>query len=280
MLHDPEILEFQVVKSTKYFRRLNNFLKFVHVILLTLRVMGSYGALAAGFFCIVFLQQQLVTPENPWRQSCEQEKQKIPLIIVDAGHGGHDGGAVANGAIEKHLTLEIARKVREELVAAGFRVVMTRDGDVFLPLEERAVLSEKLGAEVFVSVHINTDGSGSEAEGLETYFAGKPSLLAIRKTGRKEGKDSMSEKLASLVQRCACEETQAVNRGTKQRDYVVIEEARCPAVLVECGFLTNAIEARRLREKAHQEKLATGIASGVKLFLKSKPTPAAVLAEK
>jgi len=82
------------------------------------------------------------------------------------------------------------------------------------------------------------------------------------------------------VQRCACDETQTVNRGTKQRDYVVIEEARCPAVLVECGFLTNVTEARRLKEKAHQEKLARGIASGVKLFLQSKPAAAAVLAEK
>ena len=255
-------------------------MKFINIITIILRVIGSYGALAAGFFCIVFLQQQVLTPENPWRESSEQETPKIPLVIVDAGHGGHDGGAVANGAIEKHLALEIARKVRDELVAAGLRVVMTRDGDVFLPLEERAALSEKLGAEVFVSVHINTDGSGSEAEGLETYFSGKSSLVAVRKTGRKDRNHSMSEKLASLVQRCACEESQVVNRGTKQRDYVVIEEACCPAVLVECGFLTNTIEARRLREKAHQEKLAAGIASGVKLFLQSKQAPAAVLAEK
>lgn len=218
--------------------------------------------------------------ERPKVEPWDSDTQKIPLVLVDAGHGGHDGGAVANGGIEKHLTLDIARKVRDELIAAGLRVVMTREKDAFLPLEERAALTGKLGAEVFVSVHINTDGSGSEAEGLETYFAGKPSLAVLRKTGQKGENESMSEKLASLVQRCACDEAQVASRGTKQRDYVVIEEARCPAVLVECGFLTNVSEARRLKEKVHQERLARGIASGVKLFLQSRPAVAAVLAEK
>ncbi len=248
--------------------------------MLTLQVIGSFGALTGGILSLMVLQHQVATLERPRVDPWDSKTQKIPLVLVDAGHGGHDGGAVANGGIEKHLTLDIARKVRDELIAAGLRVVMTREKDAFLPLEERAALTEKFGAAAFVSVHINTDGSGSEAEGLETYFAGKPSLAVMRKTGVKGENELMSEKLATLVQRCACDESQAANRGTKQRDYVVIEEARCPAVLVECGFLTNATEARRLKDKAHQEKLARGIASGVKLFLQSKPAIAAVLAEK
>lgn len=248
--------------------------------MLTLQVIGSFGALTGGILSLMLLQHQVATLERPRVDPWDSKTQKIPLVLVDAGHGGHDGGAVANGGIEKHLTLDIARKVRDELLAAGLRVVMTREKDAFLPLEERAALTEKLGAAAFVSVHINTDGSGSEAEGLETYFAGKPSLAVRRKTGVTGENELMSEKLATLVQRCACDEAQADNRGTKQRDYVVIEEARCPAVLVECGFLTNIDEARRLKDKAHQEKLARGIASGVKLFLQSKPAIAAVLAEK
>jgi len=255
-------------------------LKFPRPVLLTLQVLGSFGALTGGIFCLILLQHQVATLERPRLEPWDSKTQKIPLVLVDAGHGGHDGGAVANGGIEKHLTLEIARKVRDELIAVGLRVVMTCDIDAFLPLEERAALTGKLDAEVFVSVHINTDGSGSEAEGLETYFAGKPSFAVMRKTGQKGENELMSEKLASLIQRCACDEAQAANRGTKQRDYVVIEESRCPAVLVECGFLTNVSEAKRLKEKAHQQKLARGIAAGVKLFLQSKPTVAAVLAEK
>lgn len=235
-----------------------------------------------GIFCLILLQHHVAKLErprlDPWYS--DSKPQKIPLVLVDAGHGGHDGGAVANGCIEKHLTLEIARKVRDELISHGFRVVMTRERDAFLPLEERAALTEKLGAEAFVSVHINTDGSGSDAEGLETYFAGKPSLTVMRKTGVKLENEVMSEKLALLVQRCTCDEAQVANRGTKQRDYAVIEEARCPAVLVECGFLTNTTESRRLKDKAHQQKLARGIASGVKLFLQSKLVIATFLPEK
>lgn len=280
MLHNVVILEFRVVKSIKYFRTLNKILKFPRPVLLTLQVFGSFGALTGGIFSLMLLQHQMATLARPRVEPWDSQTQKIPLVLVDAGHGGHDGGAVANGAIEKHLTLEITRKLRDELIAAGLRVVMTREKDAFLPLEERAALTDKLGAEVFVSVHINTDGSGSEAEGLETYFAGKPSLAVMRKTGQTGGNELMSEKLASLVQRCACDEAHAANRGTKQRDYVVIEEARCPAVLVECGFLTNVSEAKRLKDKSHQDKLARGIASGVKLFLQSKPAVAAVLAEK
>jgi N-acetylmuramoyl-L-alanine amidase len=274
------ILDFPVVKSIKYFRHPNKFLKFPRPALLILQTIGAFAALAGAVTSLIWLEHSVATLERPQIGPWDAETQKIPLVLVDAGHGGHDGGAVANGAIEKHLTLEIAKFLRDELIASGIRVVMTRETDVFLPLEQRASLTAKHGAEAFVSVHVNTDGSGSEAEGVETYFAGKPSLSVMRKTGQKEDIGLVSEKLAAVVQRCVCEEAQASSRGTKQRDYVVIEEAACPAVLVECGFLTNTAEARRLKEKKHQEKLARGIAAGVKLFLQAKPAAAAVLAEK
>lgn len=255
-------------------------MKIPRPVLLLVQTLASVTALGGAIASLAWLEHRVTTLERPKIGPWDAETQKIPLVLVDAGHGGHDGGAVANGGIEKHLTLAIAKRLRDDLIAAGLRVVMTRENDTFLPLEERAALTKKHGAEAFVSVHINTDGSGSAATGIETYFAGKPSLSAMRKTGQTGENATTSEKLAATVQRCVCEETQADNRGTKERDYVVIEEASCPAVLVECGFLTNSEEATRLKDTKHQEKIARGIAAGVKLFLQAKPAVAAVLAEK
>lgn len=274
------ILVFHVVKSIKYFRHPNKFLKLPRPVLLICQSIASIAALGGTIASLAWLEHRVAMLEKPQIGPWDAETQKIPLVLVDAGHGGHDGGAVANGGIEKHLTLVIAKRLRDDLIAAGLRVVMTRENDAFLPLEERAALTKKHGAEAFVSVHINTDGSGSSATGIETYFSGKPSLAAMRKTGKTGENGTTSEKLAATVQRCVCEETRAENRGTKDRDYVVIEEATCPAVLVECGFLTNSEEATRLKDVKHQEKIARGIASGVKLFLQAKPAVAAVLAEK
>lgn len=213
---------------------------------------------------------------GPWAE----EGPKIPLVLVDAGHGGHDGGAVANGSIEKNLTLEIAKRVREQLEASGLRVAMVRENDEFLSLEDRAALTQKLQASAFVSIHINTEGAGTTAEGVETYFAGKPSLVTVRQTGGKVSETGSSEAFAGMVQRSVCAETKAENRGAKNRDYVVIARSVCPAVLVECGFLTHAAEARRLKDAGHQEKLARGIATGVKAFLQSRPAKPVVLAAK
>jgi len=211
---------------------------------------------------------------GPW----ETENQKNPVVLVDAGHGGHDGGAVANGAIEKHLALDIARQLRDELTSAGLEVVMTRETDVFLTLEDRAALTRKHHAAAFVSIHINTDGSGSSASGIETYFANKRPLSITRQKGQHPSGVPLGETMAAAVQRCVCAESRAENRGTKARDYAVIQAASCPAVLVECGFLTNPQEARRLKDAAHQQKIARGIAAGVKLFLQARPA-AAVVAE-
>ena len=212
----------------------------------------------------------------PWAE----EIQKVPVVLVDAGHGGHDGGAVANGSIEKNLTLEIAKRLRTQLEADGLRVIMVREKDEFLPLEERAALTSKYQASAFVSVHINTEGAGSTAQGVETYYAGKPSLSAMRQSGGKAAEVPSSESFASMVQRSVCAETKAEDRGAKNRDYLVIEQAACPAVLVECGFLTQAEEAARLKDAAHQEKIARGIAAGVKAFLRSQPAKPVVLAAK
>lgn len=202
-----------------------------------------------------------------------------PLVVVDAGHGGHDGGAVANGVIEKNLSLDIANRVKRELEAAGVRVVMTRCDDSFLSLDERAALAGTHQAAAFVSVHLNTDGEGSEAEGIETYFAEAKTLSArqLVPAGLRQTTGDSAE-FASTVQRLVCGATQASNRGIKARDYAVVARSACPAVLVECGFITSASESVRLKQTAYRDRIASGIARGVVLFLQTQPATPPVIA--
>lgn len=211
---------------------------------------------------LVWLERQTASLPPP---ALPRWDETAPLVIVDAGHGGHDGGAVANDVVEKNLALELARRLRRELEAAGLRVRMTRDSDVFLSLEERAALTARLKASAFVSVHLNTDGEGSAAEGIETYFADTKPLSA-----RQASASPSSGDLADKVQRMVCASTKAQDRGTKARGYVVISQAACPAVLVECGFITNAGEAARLKQADYGDKVASGIAQGVAVFLQAR----------
>ncbi len=201
-------------------------------------------------------------------------KRERPLVVVDAGHGGGDGGAVFHGIIEKNLALVLAQKVRAELQALGMDVKMTRSKDEFLTLEARAALAERARADAFVSVHLNSAGDEDSVHGIETYYSGSKSLAAARQlqaafnlptsTGLR---DRRGERLASVVQRHACQATGAANRGIKERAYTVVHGASCPAILVECGFISNPKEAARVKTAAYQNKLAAGIAKGIASFL-------------
>lgn len=242
---------------------------------LAVQTMAAFAALAGSAASLVWLERQnaaLPPPVSPrWDDTA-------PLVLVDAGHGGHDGGAVANDITEKNLALDIARRLRRELEASGLRVRMTRDADVFLSLEERAALAGKHGAAAFISVHLNTDGEGSAAEGIETYYAETKSLSSRQTAATTSGAAAGSSDFAALVQRMACAATQAQNRGTKARSYAVVAQSPCPAVLVECGFITSASEAARLKRESYRDQVATGIARGVAAFLQTRAMQASLIA--
>ncbi len=238
---------------------------------LVARTLIAFAALGGSALSLIWLDRQAASVPNPMVPRWDEA---APLVIVDAGHGGHDGGAVANDIVEKDLALNLARRLKRELEATGLRVRMTRDSDVFLPLDERAALTARLNAAAFVSVHLNTDGDGSAAEGIETYFADtKPLSARQRPVVSRTGED-----LAAEVQRMVCASTKAQNRGTKARSYAVVSQAECPAVLVECGFITNAEEAARLKRGDYGDKVASGIAQGVALFLAARPAKTELIA--
>ncbi|MEN3942049.1 N-acetylmuramoyl-L-alanine amidase [Prosthecobacter sp. SYSU 5D2] len=238
------------------------------------RSMGSYGALMAGLVSLAWHSVELEAVPSVRLEAWDASA--VPLVVLDAGHGGHDGGAVAGGTLEKKLALELTLQLREKLLLKGLRVKLTRSEDVFLPLEERAAVANESEATIFVSLHLNTSSS-SEVNGIETYFTERKSLAAQRALQARWALDSAAVKdergrwLAENLQNQACLSTRAASRGIKERNYAVVSQTLMPAVLIECGFLTNAAEAERLKTEEYQNKLTEGISKGIMLFLKAHP---------
>ena len=168
-----------------------------------------------------------------------------PVIVLDPGHGGRDGGAYWGGVAEKRLTLAISKRVEILLRARGFRTAMTRRTDRYVPLTSRAALANGYRKALFVSIHCNADPM-RRARGIETFYAG-PS----------------GQRLARNIHGRLNNRTSTTNRGTKSRRFSVLCHTRCPAALVECGFLTSPSERRLLANPTYQQVLARAIADGI-----------------
>lgn len=167
-------------------------------------------------------------------------------VVIDAGHGGHDrGGSPGQRIPEKPYALDIARRLNSALRSRGIRTVMTRSGDYFVTLGQRCAISNSTSGAIFVSIHLNS-GVREGANGIETYYySGKSASLA--------------SSLHSAVLRAAGTE----NRGIRRRGFHVLRRNSRPAVLLECGFLTNRAEARRLLTASHRQRIASAIAAAI-----------------
>ena len=167
-------------------------------------------------------------------------------VVVDAGHGGNDNGAFRRfGGAEKNATLDVATRLAAKLRESQFRVVMTRSNDVFIPLDERASISNRQNNAIFVSVHFNDSGRRG-IRGFETYYH---SLVA--------------RPLAYRIQQQIMTLPGAVNRGVKTANFRVLRKAAYPAVLVECGFLSNRKEGAAARSASRRDDLADKIAEAI-----------------
>ena len=193
------------------------------------------------------------------------------VIVIDAGHGGEDSGAVGvNGSYEKDLNLAIAMILGEELKNRGYNVVYTRTEDkmLYLPeenikgmrkisdLKNRCKVTEQYGNCILVSIHMNSFGA-SKYSGLQVYY-------------KDDGGDSMA--LATKIQGAVREELQPQNnRQTKSGSSLyLLENASCTAVLIECGFLTNEAECEKLSQKEYQKQLSFSIICGIIEYIKEK----------
>lgn len=180
-----------------------------------------------------------------------------PLIILDAGHGGTDEGAKVNTFMEKRLTLTTSLLVRRHLEELGYRVIMTRSKDVYLPLPRRVAIANKMKGSLFVSIHFNSSPR-PDAQGIEIFYFDSKEMWRTR----------ASKRLASCILHRVLDHTDAASRGIKQGNFHVIRETDMPAVLVEGGFLTNKEERSRLRDREYLNQMAIGIAQGIDKYMK------------
>ncbi|PSL40664.1 N-acetylmuramoyl-L-alanine amidase [Planomicrobium soli] len=173
------------------------------------------------------------------------------VVYLDPGHGGKDGGAAANGIVEKDLVLDISLRVEQLLQNAGFTVLMTRRTDIFLELAERTRLANASNADLFVSIHANAfNGS---AKGIETFWYDKHEA-------------EESKRLANEIQKNLVEQTGLSDRRVAQGNYHVIRETEAPSALVEVGFIDNAIDAAKLKLAEYKQRAAEGIFAGILKF--------------
>lgn len=198
-------------------------------------------------------------------------RHQVKHIVIDPGHGGKDAGAVRGRYQEKNLTLAIARRVQRRLIRAGYRVTLTRHTDIALTLKQRAALAKALKADLFLSIHINATGKTS-VTGIETYAltpagaASSTSSKVVKTVHPGNRCDVNNMALASMIHRYMLGRTGGTDRGVKRARFLVLREITMPGVLIECGFLSNAAEARKMSTAVYQEKLAKGIADGVHAY--------------
>ncbi len=201
-------------------------------------------------FCAAsLLVALLVSGNSPAAQTSRTSgSSSSPItVVIDAGHGGNDRGGIPGQRIaEKDMTLDVAQRLRNVLAASGYRVVMTRDSDVFVSLPARVAIANSYRNAVFVCIHFNaTKRMG--AGGIETYFYTRDSLP-----------------LASAVHYYVAGGAPSANRGVRRRGFYVLRKTNVPSVLVECGFLTNPTEAAYAQTASYRQKLAEEIAAGVR----------------
>lgn len=226
--------------------------------------------------------------QRPPVRTAPLDTSAIDTIVIDPGHGGKEVGAQGPaGALEKELTLQIARKLRSLLSAQGFRVILTRDEDVLLDLDQRTAIANQYKADLFLSIHLNAVPFAS-AHGAETYFLSleatdeRARLSAERENADQQqpsrtGSDldlilwdlaqqsylKESSRLAELVQDEMAAATGVERRGVKQAPFRVLLGAMMPAALVEVGFISNPTEEGRLRSSDYQDQIAAALSEAV-----------------
>lgn len=200
--------------------------------------------------------------------------QPVRSVLLDPGHGGHDRGAVNRQGAEKNYNLSIALEVQRRLREAGLRAELTRSTDRFIPLEARPAMARRLGeGAIFVSIHCNASSQAvSAATGYEIFTLtprGAPnshdSFLTRRSFSLEPGHrfDHASQALAAAIYHAMLGRLPMFDRGMKRARFAVLRRAVTPAVLVECGFVTNPQDARKLESPAWRKRLADSIARGI-----------------
>jgi len=219
---------------------------------------------------IVCWQSSLGTPPEETSRPI-QTPGPFALVVIDPGHGGQDSGAICAGVQEKDLTLDIAQRIDRLLQAQGIATLMTRTGDSYVSLADRAAVTNRSRDCIFVSIHFN-EGNKNSSAGVETYYAehrtGEKAPIAswlpfLQPAALETSSNVESESLAGFIQEALVARTQAADRGTKAGQFFVITNVRHPAVLVEGGFLSNKEDVAKLTTLDYREQMAAAVTEGI-----------------
>ena len=191
-----------------------------------------------GHFLSLLLAMLCLSASGAWAR---------PTVVIDAGHGGHDrGGVPRDRYAEKIYTLDVSRRLEARLRAAGYRTVMTRRGDYFVGLGERCAIANRQRNAIFISIHFNS-APREGANGIETYYYTR-----------------RSARLAAAVHSQLVRATPTEDRRLRVRGFYVVRNTRVPAVLAECGFLSNRAEGRLIAgSPGYRQRIADALASAI-----------------
>jgi N-acetylmuramoyl-L-alanine amidase len=215
---------------------------------------------------------------------------KVQTVVLDAGHGGHDKGQVSRYGAEKDFALDVARKLRPILQAKGLRVIMTREGDYFVPLEVRAKIANAARNSIFVSIHFNATNDDPNATGFEIFSftpRGAPSTsdgtMTASSVNMQPGSsvDAQSLALSACIYHSVLGQLREYDRGIKRARFAVLRLTKVPAVLIEGGFLTERGESKLISNKDWRAKLAGAIGIGIENYqaLPIKKQPPMIVAD-
>jgi len=192
------------------------------------------------------------------------------VVVLDPGHGGQDSGAMCGGMLEKDLTLDVAKRVDRLLQSEGIATVMTRVGDSYVSLADRATFANRVSDCIFVSIHFNEDNR-PVSSGVETYYAAHQitpgslgaTWLPFLWHALSESPNAESQSLAGFIQEALVARTKAPDRGVKPDQFFVIANVMSPAVLIEGGFLTNTDDISKLASDDYREQIAAAVSEGI-----------------
>ncbi len=230
-----------------------------------------------GYPCLNW-NGELMIHRNDWEKNLQPLLTMEPVfedihrrVVIDAGHGGRDTGAMNQDRtlMEKDLTLDMAQRLKTLLEAAGWQVFLTRNADITLDLEPRIGIARDFNPDFFISLHVNS-AAAVEASGIETFLTTPSGLPSNLKRGYEDPIDAVypanswdeqSFQLAWKIQRHLLIATGAPDRGIKMARFMgVIRNQACPAILIETGFISNPDECRHLASESYRQKIAQGIA--------------------
>ncbi|MDR1437462.1 MAG: N-acetylmuramoyl-L-alanine amidase [Puniceicoccales bacterium] len=222
-------------------------------------------------------------PLNDWQMLLvpliSQPKQyPVRRICVDAGHGGNDSGAHNQGLglVEKNLTLDVAMRLEKLLRAHGYEVILTRNHDCYVSLDRRAEISNSSGADLFVCIHFNA-AEAAAARGIESYVLPPRGTTSTARLSQAMGKkdstffpnnrqDEYNLLLAYNIEKKLIQLSGVRDRGVKRGRFRVLEKSLCPAVLIECGFISSDSDGKAIGDPNYRQALARAICDGIVAF--------------